>query len=287
MAGFGSIINAMMGASFQGRSGAARMQGCMIAVVVDNVDPEDRYRVRLSYPWLGDQYTKGTTSDGSAAKVQSFWARITTMMSGSEIGSVWLPEIDDEVYVAFEEGDFARPIVIGSLWNGEKKSPRKLKYSPDHKETDVPNNGQGGENNFRFIRSRGKHQLAFNDTEGEGGISLRSDKTAELYIDDTDGSERIRLYDMNQTQWLEIDVPNKKITLQTDTGDILIKAKEKIRMECKNLEIDVEQKIKIDAGDSITQNSKTYSTTTSNKTEFTANGGNMTLKGQPKIHLNP
>ena len=285
MASMGSLISAILGASVQGRSGAARMQGCMIAVVVDNCDRENRYRVRLSYPWLADQYTKDTTSDGSAAKVQSFWARITTMMSGSEIGSVWLPEIDDEVMVAFEEGDFARPIVIGSLWNGERKSPRKLTYSPDQNEEDIPNNEQGGDNDFRFIRSRMGHTIAFNDREGEGGVSLRSNKSAELYIDDADGSERIRLYDMNQTQWLEIDVPNKKITLQTDTGDILIKAKEKIRMECKNLEIDVEQKITIDAGDSITQNSNTYSTTTKSKTDFTAKA-NMTLKGV-KIHLNP
>ena len=216
---FGRVISEMLNESHQGRSNSSRMQGGMIAKVVDNVDPEGRYRVRVSFPWLSDQYSKETTSNGDNSKVQSFWARMTTTMSGSDIGSFWLPEIDDEVMVNFEDGDFSRPIIIGSLWNGEKSSPRKLTYSPDQTEVDVPNKEQSGKNDFRFIRSRMGHTIAFIDAEGKGGVSLRANSSAELYIDDTDGSERIRLYDKDQKQWLEIDTANKKITLETDTGD--------------------------------------------------------------------
>ena len=215
MASVGKVIKEMLNESHQGRSGESRMQGGMIAKVVDNVDPEDRYRVRVSFPWLSDQYAKATTSDGSESKVQSHWARITSLMTGGDMGGVWLPEIDDEVMVMFEEGDFGRPIIVGSLWNGEKSSPRKLTYSPDQTEV------EGGENNFRFFRSRMGHTFAFIDKEGEGGVSIRSAKSAELYIDDKDGSERIRLYDKEQKQWLEIDTANKKITLETEnTGFI-------------------------------------------------------------------
>ena len=195
MASIGKVISDMLNESHEGRTNASRMQGGMIAKVVDNVDPEDRYRVRVSFPWLADQYSQGTTSDGSDALIQSFWARITTMMTGSEMGSFWLPEVDDEVMVQFEEGDFSRPIIVGGLWNGERKSPRKLTYSPDQTEVDIPNNAQGGKNDFRFIRSRMGHTIAFIDKEGEGGVSLRSNKSAELYIDDKDGAERVRLYD--------------------------------------------------------------------------------------------
>ncbi len=261
------------------------MQGGMIAKVVDNVDPEDRYRVRVSYPWLADAYSKDTTSDGSESKVQSFWARIVSVMAGNDNGSFWLPEIDDEVLVMFEEGDFSRPIITGSLWNGANVAPAKLTYSPDQTEVDVPNNAQGGKNDFRFIRSRMGHTIAFIDKEGEGGVSLRSNKSAEFYIDDADGGEKIRLYDMKQTQWLEIDTVNKKITLQTDEGDILFKAKEKITIECKNLDVKVEKDIKIEAGKGVTQKSKTYETNTSNST--TMKGGNNIKMQASKIDLNP
>ena len=201
MASIGKVISDMLNESHEGRTNASRMQGGMIAKVVDNVDPEDRYRVRVSFPWLADQYSQGTTSDGSDALVQSYWARITTMMTGSDIGSFWLPEIDDEVMVEFEEGDFSRPIIVGGLWNGVKSSPRKLTYSPDQIEVDIPNNAQCGKNDFRFIRSRMGHTIAFNDKEGEGGVSLRSNKSAELYIDDKDGDGLFTYLDGKAKAW--------------------------------------------------------------------------------------
>lgn len=282
---FGRVISEMLNESHQGRSDSARMQGNMIAKVVDNVDPEGRYRVRVSFPWLADQYSKETTSDGGDSKVQSFWARITSGLASGDFGSFFLPEIDDEVMVAFEDGDFSRPIIIGGLWNGEKTAPAKLTYSPDQVEVDIANVDQGGKNDYRFMRSRMGHTLAFVDAEGKGGVSLRSAKSAELYIDDEDGKERIRLYDKEQKQWLEIDTVNKKITLETDTGDILIKAKEKITIDCKDLEVKAGKTIKIDAGESITQNCKSYSSSSSQNTELSA-GPKMKLTAS-RIDLNP
>lgn len=285
MASIGRVISEMLNESHQGRSGSSRMQGGMIAKVVDNVDPEDRYRVRVSFPWLSDQYTKDTTSDGSDSKVQSHWARITTMMCGKDVGSFWLPEIDDEVMVEFEEGDFARPIVMGSLWNGPANSPRKLKYSPDNKEVEVSNKAQGGKNNYRFIRSRSGSTLAFIDEQGSDAVSLRSPKNAEFYIDDGDSGERICMYDCNQNQWLSIDTANKKIILETDTGDILIKAKEKIRLECTNLEIDASDSIKVKAGSTISQECTDYKSKSSSSTQMDG-GGKMVCKAG-RIDLNP
>ena len=285
MASIGKIFSDMISESNDGLSLRSHMLGGMIAVVVDNVDPEDRYRVRVSYPWLSDQYAKETTSDGSDAKVQSFWARVATIMSGNDIGSVWLPEINDEVVVIFEGGEFSHPIVVGSLWNGVSKVPAKVKYSPDQTEANVSNNQQGGKNDFRFIRSRMGHTLAFIDKDGEGGVSLRSNKSAELYLDDKDGSERIRLYDSEQKQWLDIDTANKAITLETDTGDILIKAKEKIRLECKNFELEASDNINIKAGKNIEQQSNKLSIKTDATTDVEASG-KMKLVGST-IDLNP
>lgn len=285
MASIGRVISEMMSESHQGRSSSSRMQGGMIAKVVDNVDPEDRYRVRVSFPWLSDQYSKETTSDGSESKVQSHWARVATNMTGGDYGNFFLPEIDDEVIVEFEEGDFSRPIIVGALWNGVKSSPRKLTYSPSNKEVALSNKSQGGKNDYRLIRSRAGSHLAFIDSEGGVSVSLRSNKKAELFIDDTDGSEHICLYDNQQNQWLDINTSEKKITLETDTGDILIKAKNKIRMECKDLEIEASNNIDIKASNGITQKCKDYKSTSSSST--TMDGGGKMVHKAGRIDLNP
>ena len=284
MTSFAKAISEMLNDN-QGKGNGSQMNGAMIAKVVDNVDPEGRYRVRVSFPWLSDQYSKETTSDGSDSKIQSFWARMTTLMAGKDNGSFWIPEIDDEVLVVFENGDFSRPIITGCLWNGVTTAPQKVKFSPDNAEIEVANNKQGGENNLRFIRSRMGHTLAFIDKDGKGGISLRTAKSAELFLSDTDGSECVKLYDSKQTQWLTIDTANKAITLQTDEGDILIKAKEKIRLECKNLEIKADQNIDIDAGKNIHQKCVKYASESSASTEMDG-GGKMKLTAG-RIDLNP
>ena len=45
-------------------------------------------------------------------------------MAGKGRGLFYLPEVGDEVLVAFEHGDIRRPYVIGSLYNGSDK-PRE------------------------------------------------------------------------------------------------------------------------------------------------------------------
>ncbi|MDX9720487.1 MAG: phage baseplate assembly protein V [Myxococcota bacterium] len=284
---FAKVISEMLNQSHQGRHGASRMMGPMIAQVVDNIDPEDRYRVRVSYPWLGALYSQGETSTGDDSKVQSFWARISSSMTGKEIGCFWLPEVDDEVFVIFEEGDFERPIIVGSLWNGKDQSPRDITYGPTAQTTDpTPNNQQGGKNDFRFFRSRMKHHIMFKDREGEGAISMRTVKTHELYLDDTDGDEKIQLYDKDQKQWLEIHVPNKLITLETDTGDILIKALKTITLDCQDLVIKASKTIKVDSGTSSDWKAGSTIKWESGGTSDYKAGGTMTHKA-PKIDLNP
>lgn len=264
----------LMGPEDSLRGASQRQAGPMVAIVTNNVDPEDRYRVKVKYPWLDDT-------------LESHWARISSVWTGQgEQGAFFLPEVDEEVVVIFQDGDPERPIVIGSLWNGTDKSPRDITVSPGDVNYPVPNNQQGGKNDFQFIRSRMKHQLVFNNKDGEGGVSLRSAKNAELYIDDKNGAEKVQLYDMNRNQWLEIDVPAKKITMQTDTGEILIKAKTKITMDCEDLIVKASKSIKVDSGTTSDWKAGTTLKWESGGTSDYKAGGVMTHKA-PRIDLNP
>ncbi|MGH2901640.1 MAG: VgrG-related protein [Solirubrobacteraceae bacterium] len=77
-----------------------------IGIVTSNTDPDKLGRVKVQYPVLGGE-------------VESGWARIVWGAAGKERGVAALPEVNDEVVVAFEHGDVRRPYVLGALFNGK------------------------------------------------------------------------------------------------------------------------------------------------------------------------
>jgi phage protein D/phage baseplate assembly protein gpV len=86
----------------------------VIGIVTNNNDPIDMGRVRVKFPALGDT-------------MEGWWARVATLNAGPERGMFMLPQVGDEVVVAFEHGDTRRPLVLGSLYNGKNKVPDDLK----------------------------------------------------------------------------------------------------------------------------------------------------------------
>ncbi|MGG6297038.1 phage baseplate assembly protein V [Leptolyngbya sp. AN02str] len=54
------------------------------------------------------------------------WARVATPFAGASRGAFFLPDVGDEVLVAFISGDPRQPVVIGSLWNGKAAPPERL-----------------------------------------------------------------------------------------------------------------------------------------------------------------
>jgi phage baseplate assembly protein V len=91
--------------------GEDQLQGIAVAQVVDNVDATGEARVQVRLPWLPGYEP---------------WARVTTAAAGDERGFYCLPQIDDEVLVAFAHGDVSEPFVIGCLWNGKDKPPTEI-----------------------------------------------------------------------------------------------------------------------------------------------------------------
>ena len=77
----------------------------MVGVVTNNNDPEQLGRVKVTFPSLSD--------------VESFWAPVGVPSAGKERGISMLPQPDEQVIVAFENGDPSYPYVIGSLFNGK------------------------------------------------------------------------------------------------------------------------------------------------------------------------
>jgi uncharacterized protein involved in type VI secretion and phage assembly len=84
--------------------------GVATAVVRDNKDASGLGRVSVSFPWHGQPD-------------ETFWARVATPLAGKAHGFSFIPEIDDEVLVAFDHGDLRSPFVVGSLWNSTNRPP--------------------------------------------------------------------------------------------------------------------------------------------------------------------
>lgn len=169
----------------------------VIGIVTDNKDPENAGRVKVMYPWLTEGHT-------------SYWARTCSQMAGKGRGFYNLPEIGDEVMVAFEHGEISRPIVMGMLWNGKDGIP-DAKSSSNNK----PVLGGGSEVNRRSYMTRIGHLLDFDDTDGKGKIMMKSANGHVFNIDDAD--EKCDFTTKNGHK-LFLDDKNKKCELMTTNG---------------------------------------------------------------------
>jgi uncharacterized protein involved in type VI secretion and phage assembly len=170
-----------------------RWYGAYPALVIDIVDPEDLGRVKVTLPWA---------KDAEGARYEA-WARLATLMGGSNRGTWFIPDVDDEVLVMFEGGIPELPFVIGGLWNGPDSPPTQM--------------DSGGENNTKIIRSRNGVQITLDDSNGQeklvletpGGQSVTlQDGPGVIVVEDSNGNS-IKL----ETSGITIDASGTTITL--------------------------------------------------------------------------
>jgi len=183
-------------------AGGAPINGVVIAQVTDNNDPNDQARVKLKFPWLDDNY-------------ESDWARVTQLGAGPNSGALFMPEVNDEVLVAFEFGDIRRPFVVGSLYNGQ----------------DTPNLGSGLFNNGQVMRrgmiSRKGHMFIFFDDPNKAGVAIIS----------SDGNLKISLNETNS----EIHISSQ--------GKVHVECQQDMTLESQaNLNLKAGQALKVEAG---------------------------------------
>ena len=176
------------------------ISGLVVGVVTNNSDMGKAGRVKVKYAGLPDD-------------TESNWARVLSTSGGKNRGIVFLPEVDDEVLVGFENNDTRRPVVLGALFSKKNTLPEATKLL-----------GPGNKVNYRRITSRLGHIIEFADgtapTMQHVLIQLGGSATThKLRL----GADRFDI-EMAMGKPLLIKVGNAKFEI-TAAGDINIEGK--------------------------------------------------------------
>ncbi|NUM34548.1 MAG: phage tail protein [Candidatus Brocadiae bacterium] len=188
-----------------------RLPGICLGIVTNNQDPDKLGRVKVKFPRISLEH-------------ESEWARVASLMAGKDRGLFFLPEVDDEVLVIFENGDITRPYVIGALWNG-KDTP--------------PCTNEDGKNDIRLIKSRSGHIVRLTDKEGEEKIEI-IDKTAKNKIT-IDCKENIIAIECEK----DINITAKGAIAVTAEKDITITTKAKFAVDAQEIALVSKAKVGI------------------------------------------
>lgn len=166
----------------------------MTGIVTNNKDPESRFRVKVKFPWLSDAE-------------ESEWAPVAQAMVGNAYGAALLPEVNDEVLVAFDHGDVRAPVVLGGLYNGIDK--------PAETSAVVVKNGKVVS---RRLETRTKQRMVFSDDQGtKQGLSLHTgDDQQVVTLDQTGGS---------------VTVTGKKIVISSSAQTVEITAAQDVKVK--------------------------------------------------------
>ena len=172
------------------------VKGIATAIVTQNNDDEKLCRVKVRYPWHSEPS-------------ESYWARLSMPMAGNDRGIVMIPEVGDEVVVAFDREDLRVPFILGAVWNGKDKPPLA---------------NDDGKNDKRIIKSRDGHYLLYNDNSSDGEVILSHKKKRRIAF--------------TKDGWTVEDENGNKVEVKTTSGEMTIEAKGQLNIRAASITIE-------------------------------------------------
>jgi len=165
-----------------------RFYGVASAIVAEfpegQKDDTEEGRVPLRFPWFDPAMV-------------TLPCRVSQLYAGNGFGSMWRPEVGDEVLVAFVHGDMREPIVLGGLYNGKDKP-----FTHPDQDTDQ-----------KVLVTKGVHRIIFDDRAKTVTVATKSGTSITL---DGDGANVTISADA------KITLKARDIELKADGGDVTI-----------------------------------------------------------------
>ena len=166
-------------------------------IVTSNVDAMSEGRVQVRIPSIPGMEP---------------WCRLPSLGGGSGRGFVWVPQIDDEVLVAFAQNDASAAYVLGGLWSTKDRPP--LTVQSDFLAKRVIKTGLAG--------GLG-HEVLFDDALQ--AITITSSTKQKITIDPL----KIKLENSAGTLSIAMDNSSQTVTVQSA-----------VKIELKALQISLE-----------------------------------------------
>ena len=164
--------------------------GVVPARVVDHNDPGKMGRIKVQFFWQDDGATH--------------WARATSPHAGPDRGFMFLPEIGDEVAVAFEDGDPERPIILGSMWNGVQQAPRY-----DLRGDDV------GDNDVKRLITKAGNRFQASDKAGKETVVLATPNKTKLHMTEKHDSTKRPMVTLHSKGDIFLSAPNGRVHINS------------------------------------------------------------------------
>lgn len=184
------------------------ISGLQIGIVTQiHEDPDGEERIRVRLPIIDKEH------DG-------VWARLATLDAGDSRGSIFTPEVEDEVIVGFLNDDPRDPVVLGMMHSSSKPSP--ITATED--------------NNEKGFITRGEIKLLFDDDLGS--VTIETPNGNKLIISDDEGS--INITDENDNK---IELTSDGVTIES-AADMNIKASGDINLEGANINVTANSQFK-------------------------------------------
>jgi type VI secretion system secreted protein VgrG len=174
-----------------------RVSGVQTAIVVGNdnqpVTTDRDHRIKVQFHWQRGARSQSrldhpdTRDNAPGTAAAGTWVRVAAPVAGPNWGGVLIPSVGQEVLLEFIEGDIDRPVVIGSLYNGQGQTDaagNRIGQAAPAASANAPAWYAGSDHPGAL--SGFKTQALSRRGNGQGGYS-------QLVLDDTPGQARLDL----------------------------------------------------------------------------------------------
>ncbi len=151
----------------------------------EEIYTDEHGRVKVQFHW---------DREGENNENSSCWIRVAQVLAGPGWGSLFIPRIGNEVIVDFIEGDPDRPLIMGSVYHANNRSPYDLpanKTRSTIKSSSSP--GGDGFNEIRLEDAAGEEEIFIHaqkdrneETLNDHTLTVGNNRTVRVEVDDTE-----------------------------------------------------------------------------------------------------